>query len=46
MTDALRLPPTSWIYNRFVLGPAGPGKRSLVRQMLEVHAAGRPVPAD
>jgi lon-related putative ATP-dependent protease len=33
-------------YNLYVLGPAGLGKRTLVRQMLEAHAAMQPAPAD
>jgi len=33
-------------YNIFALGPAGTGKRSLVRQFFEQRAASEPVPSD
>ena len=33
-------------YNLFVLGPAGVGKRTLVRQLLEARAGGEPAPPD
>lgn len=33
-------------YNLYVLGPAGLGKRSLVRQLLEARAAHEPPPSD
>jgi len=46
MTDALRLPPTSRIYNLFVLGPAGLGNAAWCGRYWRLHAAGRPTPAD
>jgi lon-related putative ATP-dependent protease len=33
-------------YNIFALGPAGTGKRSLVRQSFKERAAGEPIPSD
>lgn len=33
-------------YNLFVIGPPGIGKRTLLRQFLEQHAASGPVPSD
>jgi lon-related putative ATP-dependent protease len=33
-------------FNLFVLGPSGAGKHELVRQFLDKHAEGQPVPSD
>lgn len=33
-------------FNLFVLGPSGAGKHELVRQFLDKHASGQPVPSD
>lgn len=35
-----------WDFNLFVLGPVGAGRHSAVQTLLEVEAAGRPVPPD